>query len=96
MRRLLPLALLLTVSSCAMLDEMVTIVNPETGQAEQVRVGDLAADAVDRYTGPAANVLTTLIPNPVAGAGIGAALLAAATAASSRLRKKKPQAPEEA
>ena len=95
MRKLLPLVLLFTCS-CAMLDEMVTIVNPETGQAEQVRVGDLAADAVDRYTGPAANVLTTLIPNPVAGAGIGAALLAAAGAASSRLRKKKPHAPEEA
>ena len=96
MRRLLPLALLLTVSSCAMLDETVTIMNPETGLPEEVRVGDLAADAIDRYSNPTANVLTTLIPNPVAGAGIGAALLAAAGAASSRLRKKKPQAPEEA
>ena len=88
----LVLPALLLFSSCAMLDEMVTVINPDTGLPEEVRVGDLAADAVDNYTQPAASILTTLIPNPIAGAGIGAALLAAAGAASSRLRKKKPVA----
>ena len=90
MRKLLPIALLLTVSSCAMLDEMISVVNPDTGETTEVRAGDLAADAVDSYSGAAAEVVSILAPNPVIGAGIGAALLAAAAAASTRLRKKKP------
>jgi len=83
--RKLLLPLLLLCASCSVLDKM--IVDPATGT--QVRVGDVAAGAVESYIEPVASLVGTLIPNPIAGAGIVAALIAAAGVAIARLRKKK-------
>tara|TARA_Y100000310_G_scaffold323143_1_gene383116 strand:- start:2195 stop:2410 length:216 start_codon:yes stop_codon:yes gene_type:complete len=71
---------------------MVNVTDPATGQVEERRVGDVLADVVDNYAEPASSVASALVPNPIAGAGIGAALLAAAGAAASALRKRKPSA----
>ena len=71
---------------------MVYVTDQETGVVTEARVGDVVADAVDSYAEPAANIISTVIPNPIAGAGLAAALLAAAGAVTSRLRKK--QTPE--
>lgn len=87
--RSLFLPLLLLCASCAALDKMIPVTDPETGVVTEARVGDVVADAVDAYTQPAANIISTAIPNPIVGAGIAAALLAAAGAATSRLRKKR-------
>lgn len=86
MYKYLPLLLLLT--SCAALERTIEITRPD-GTVEDVRIGDVVADAVDGYSKPAASIISKVIPNPIAGAGIGAALLAAAGAASAGLRKKK-------
>lgn len=89
------LALVFLLSSCAVLDTMIPVTDPATGETVEVRAGDVAADALDAYAKPAAGVVQTVVPNPVVGAGLGAALLAAAGAASNAMRKKKqPQQPQ--
>lgn len=87
--------LLLVLASCSTLDTMVPVTNPETGEVTEMRLGDIAAEAVDQHAGTAASIAQSVIPNPVVGAGFGAALLAAAGAASSAMRKKKQPKPEE-
>ena len=94
MKYLAPFLLLL--ASCSTLDTMVPIKDPDTGEVvNEVRLGDLAADAVDAYAQPTSSVVSTFVPNPVVGAGLGGALLAMAGAASSAMRKKKQPKPEE-
>ncbi len=92
----LAVALVVLLPACSTLDTMVPIKDPATGEViDEVRLGDLAADAVDAYAQPTASVLSTVVPNPVVGAGLGGALLAMAGAASAALRKKKQTPPSE-
>ena len=87
------LAVLLLLTSCSTLDKTVPITDPQTGEVvNEVRLGDLAADAVDAYAQPTSSIISPFVPNPVVGAGLAGALLAMAGAASSALRKKKQQA----
>lgn len=77
--------------SCHVLEDSVGVVNPATGEVEERRVGDVLADTVDTYAQPTSSVVSAAVPNPIAGAGIGAALLAAAGAASAALRKRREE-----
>lgn len=79
---------LLLLSSCMVLDKTMDRLNPDTGETEQVRVGDAIADTIDESVTPiASSVLSLLTGNPVLG-GSAAALLAAAAGAGLRRRKK--------
>ena len=87
------LAALLFLSGCAVLDKVVQIANPDTGEVVETTVGDLAADvaedagfSISRTVGSVVSVATG---NPIMGAGAGAALVALLGAGASRLRKGK-------
>ena len=80
------------LTSCAALDRVVTLQDPVTGEVTETTVGDVAADGVESWAGTLADAAgaaaTAGSGNPVVGAGVGAALLAAAGAAASALRRK--------
>lgn len=80
------------LTGCAALDKVVTLQDPATGEVTETTVGDVAADGVEAWAGTIADAAgaaaTGASGNPVIGAGLGAALLAAAGAAASALRRK--------
>ena len=84
--------MLLCFASCAVLDRTMDIFNPETGETEQVRVGDALADAVDESTGTAGSVLSMLTGNPILGGSMAALLAALAGAGLRKRRKTQPTA----
>lgn len=80
------------LTSCAALDRVVTLQDPVTGETTETTVGDVAAGTVESFAGTVADVAggaaTAATGNPVVGAGLGAALLAAAGAVATGLRRK--------
>ena len=82
---------LLAISSCAALDKVVSMTDPETGDVVETTVGNVAADTVEQLGGTGSGVLADALGvatgNPVIGVGGGAALLALLGAGASRLRR---------
>lgn len=93
MRRAILCASLALLASCSVLDHVVSVVDPETGETVETTVGDLAADAVDEtssgLSATASKTVGAVTGNPVMGAGAGAVLAALLGAASTSLRRKK-------
>ena len=83
----------LSLSGCAALDKVVSVIDPVTGEASETTVGEMAAGVVDSVgstvSDAVGSVATVASGNPIAGAAVGASLLALFGAGASRLRKKK-------
>ena len=79
--------------SCAALDRVVNITDPDTGEVTQTTVGDLAAGMVEDSGGPISDAIGSAVGlasgNPVVGMGAGAAVLSMIMAGASRMRRKK-------
>ena len=82
---------LLAISSCATLDKVISMTDPDTGEVTETTVGNVAADTVEQLGGTVSGVLSDALGvatgNPVIGVGGGAALLALLGAGASRLRR---------
>lgn len=95
--RLLAAAALLTLSSCQLLGNEVTYVDPETGEEVTTTVGDALADQIDQSTSIVSNTAGKAVGvatgNPVVGVSAAALLSALIGTGTSRLRRRRKTAP---
>lgn len=79
------------LTSCATLDKVISMTDPETGEVTETTVGNVAADTVEQIGGTVSGVLSDALSvatgNPIVGLGGGAALLALLGSGASRLRR---------
>lgn len=94
------LILLVGISSCSVLGEVYSYIDPQTGEQVTTTVGEAVADQIDGagavvgdVVGKAVGVATG---NPIVGVGAAALLATLLGAGTSRLRRKKKTAADEA